>query len=153
MKSVNHFRLQDERDVLVHFQQLTPHIRPLLDEVDPDTALHALVMRWLDSDLLDVTQTRRLASTEVKLVTKGVLEALQTLHAEGYVHTGKRTHQHHLREYADDLVDVKPSIVLVNYTDATKKQIGEVQLADFGSTVSEQSGHALDGDDIETPIF
>lgn len=73
MKSVNHFRLQNERDVLVHFQQRTPHIRPLLDEVDPDTASHALVMKWLASDLLDVTQTRQLASTEVKLIAKARL--------------------------------------------------------------------------------
>ena len=89
IKSVNHFRLQNERDVLVRFQPRTPHIRPLVDEVDPDTASHALVMRWLDTDLLNLTRRRQLASSEVKFVAKGVLEALQALHAEGYVHTGK----------------------------------------------------------------
>ena len=88
VKSVNHFRLQNERDVLLRFQPRTPHIRPLLDEVDPDTPSHALVMRWLDSDLLAVTKRRQLASSEVKFVAKGVLEALQALHAKGYVHTG-----------------------------------------------------------------
>jgi serine/threonine protein kinase len=88
VKSVNHFRLQNERDVLLRFQSRTPHIRPLLDEVDPDISSHALVMRWLDSDLLEVTRRRQLASSEVKFVAKGVLEALQALHAEGYVHTG-----------------------------------------------------------------
>jgi serine/threonine protein kinase len=89
VKSVNHFRLQNERDVLLRFQPRTPHIRPLLDEVDPDTPSHALIMRWLDNDLLNVTKRRQLASSEVKFVAKGVLEALQALHADGYVHTGK----------------------------------------------------------------
>jgi serine/threonine protein kinase len=89
IKSVNHFRLQNERDVLLRFQSRTPHMRPLLDEVEPDTPAHALVMRWLDNDLLDVTRRRLLASSEVKFVAKGVLEALQALHADGYVHTGE----------------------------------------------------------------
>lgn len=91
VKSVNHFRLQNERDVLLRFQPRTQHIRSLLDEVDPGTASHALVMRWLDDDLLNVTRRRQLASSEVKYVAKGVLEALQALHADGYVHTGKPT--------------------------------------------------------------
>lgn len=91
VKSVNHFRLQNERDVLLRFQPRTQHIRPLLDEVDPDIPSHALVMRWLDDDLLNVTRRRQLASSEVKFVAKGVLEALQALHADGYVHTGKLT--------------------------------------------------------------
>ena len=89
VKSVNHFRLQNERDVLLRFQPRTQHIRSLLNEVDPGTASHALVMRWLDDDLLNVTRRRQLASSEVKFVAKGVLEALQALHADGYVHTGK----------------------------------------------------------------
>ena len=50
-------------------------------------------------------------------------------------------------------IDVKPNNVLVNYADESQRQITEVQLADFGSTVSERSGHAKDGDDIGSPIF
>lgn len=53
----------------------------------------------------------------------------------------------------DCSVDVKPNNVLVNYVDESQQQITEVQLADFGSTVSEKSGHAKDGDDIGSPIF
>lgn len=53
----------------------------------------------------------------------------------------------------DCYIDVKPNNVLVNYADKTQQQITEVQLADFGSTVSEKSGHAKDGDDIGSPIF
>jgi serine/threonine protein kinase len=156
VKSVNHFRLQNERDVLVRFQSFTPHIRPLLDEADPDTELHALVMRWLDGDLLDGTRNRQLSSPEVKLVAKGVLEALKVLHADGFVHTGELTVSFYIlitESGAYDQTDVKPNNVLVNYADDSKQRITEVQLADFGSTVSEESGHAKDGDDISTPIF
>jgi serine/threonine protein kinase len=156
VKSVNHFRLQNERDVLMRFQSFTPHIRPLLDEVDPDTESHALVMRWLDGDLLDATKDRQLSSPEVKLVAKGVLEALKVLHADGFVHTGKLIIIFYIlviESEAYNQIDVKPNNVLVNYADDSKQRITEVQLADFGSTVSEESGHAKDGDDISTPIF
>jgi len=44
--------------------------------------------------------------------------------------------------------------VLVNEINkAEQQQITEVQLADFGSTVSQTCGHATDGDDIGTAIF
>jgi hypothetical protein len=84
IKSVNHSRLQRERDILVRFQQRSSRIRPLLDEVEPDMPTHALVMKWLSEDL----STRKLAGAQLKLVAKSVLEALQALHADGYVHTG-----------------------------------------------------------------
>ena len=156
VKHVNHFRLQNERDVLMRFQSSTPHIRPLLDEIDTGTDSHTLIMRWLDGDLLNATKDRQLASSEVKLVAKGVLEALRALHAEGFVHTGESTALHQrITTFpdTDNQADVKPNNVLVNYADKSQRQITEVQLADFGSTVSEKSGHAKDGDDISSPIF
>ena len=58
---------------------------PALDEVDPDTPTHALVMKWLNEDL----STRKLAGAQLKFVAKSVLEALQVLHVVGYVHTGE----------------------------------------------------------------
>ena len=90
VKSVNHWRLWSERDVLLRYQSRTPYIRPLLDEVDPDMPSHALILRWLDTDLLDATEDKGLESSDVKLVAKGVLEALQMLHADGLIYTGKR---------------------------------------------------------------
>jgi RIO-like serine/threonine protein kinase len=89
---VNHSRLQRERDILVRFQQKTPRVRPLLDEVDPGTSKHALVMKWLNEDL----STRKLAGAQLKFVAKGVLEALQVLHADGYVHTGESELSHEM---------------------------------------------------------
>lgn len=49
-------------------------------------------------------------------------------------------------------IDVKPSNVLVNYGQG-ESRFTDVQLADFGSTVHENSIHAQRGDPIGTPIF
>ena len=60
-------------------------LRRLIDEVqDPPL----LVLEHLDSDLLTESGIRKLKSSEVKRVTRAVLQALAVLHEEGIVHTG-----------------------------------------------------------------
>lgn len=54
---------------------------------------------------------------------------------------------------AHGTLDVKPSNALVNYGRNDSIRFTEVQLADFGSTVHEDSGHARDSDLIGTPIL
>jgi serine/threonine protein kinase len=55
---------------------------------------------------------------------------------------------------ANNCIDIKPGNILVNETtEAEQQQITEVQLADFGSTVSQTCGHATDGEDIGTAIY
>lgn len=88
VKSVNHFRLQNERDVLLRFQNRTPFIRPLLDEIATADSPPALVLRYLDDDILQASNTQRLTRPEVKYVAQRVLEALAVLHNEGFIHTG-----------------------------------------------------------------
>ncbi|RDL30808.1 uncharacterized protein BP5553_10153 [Venustampulla echinocandica] len=135
VKSVNHFRLQNERDVLLHFKNQTPFIRPLLDEIATADSPPGLVLRYLDDDILQASNAQRLTRPEVQYVAQRVLEALAALHNEGFVHT-----------------DVKPSNILVNYGPG-EIRFKDVQLADFGSTVSMDSSYAQDGDHIGTPIF
>ncbi|KAJ0417874.1 serine/threonine protein kinase [Aspergillus carlsbadensis] len=136
VKSTRHFRIQNERDVLVRFQDRTPHLRRLLDEgVKDGLNAPSIVLKYLDDDLLRASDRQRLTRSEVKYVAKGVLCALAVLHADGFVHT-----------------DVKTSNMLVNYG-SNEARFAQVQLADFGSTVHRESGHALDGDPIGTPIF
>ncbi|KAJ9237220.1 hypothetical protein DTO166G5_3616 [Paecilomyces variotii] len=134
-KSVSHFRLQNERNILLRFQDRTTSIRPLLDEVEEPSVAHALILRHLDDDALHASNKQRLTRPEVKYVAKKVLEALSTLHDEGFVHT-----------------DIKPSNVLVNYGKGHIR-FRDVQLADFGSTVHVYSSYAQRGDSIGTPIF
>ncbi|CAI7590462.1 unnamed protein product [Penicillium viridicatum] len=134
-KSVHHFRLQNERDSLLRFQSRTPYIRPLIDEVEDPSASPTLILKYLDDNLLDASNNKRLTRLEVIYVAKKVLEALSVLHYEGFVHT-----------------DIKPSNVLVNHgQDAV--QFRDVQLADFGSTVHMDSTYAQHGDPIGTPIL
>lgn len=85
-KSVNHFGLQNERNILLRFQNKTPYIRPLIDEVDSVPA--TLILRHLDDDVLHASNSKRLTRLEVKYVANRLLKALEILHDEGFVHTG-----------------------------------------------------------------
>ncbi|KAK1086660.1 hypothetical protein LTR33_001460 [Friedmanniomyces endolithicus] len=150
VKHAKHFRVQNERDVLLRFQGQTSHLRPLLDEVEfgDGERWPALVLSYLDDDLLTSSSKRRLTRTELKSVGKGVLKALEVLHKDGFVHTDSS------RGNGIELtsLDIKPSNVLVNY-DPLDGHIADVQLADLESTVHKSTIYATDGDPIGTPIF
>lgn len=88
IKGVRHFRLENERDVLHRFQNRTPFIRPLLDEITDPSDPPAIVLRHLDDHLLNASFSRKLTTHEVKYIAKRILEALKLLHADGFVHTG-----------------------------------------------------------------
>ncbi|KAL3479369.1 kinase-like domain-containing protein [Aspergillus californicus] len=139
-KSVQHFRLQNERDVLLRFQHRTPSIRLLIEELEDTNAPPTLILKYLDEDALNASNKQRLTHSEVVYVARKVLEALAILHDEGFVHTGVI------------IIHITPSNVLVNYSQPNFR-FTDVQLADFGSTVHVDSVHAQRGDPISTPIF
>jgi serine/threonine protein kinase len=89
VKSANHFRIHNERDVLLRFQHKTPLLRPLLDEIQDPASPPAIVLKYLEDDILHASNRKRLARAEVKYVARHVLEALSVLHQEEFVHTGK----------------------------------------------------------------
>jgi hypothetical protein len=88
-------RLQNERDVLRRFQTRTSlFFSPSTDrregwKIRPIHRL-ALVLKHkhLDDDRVTASATRRLTRLEIRHVAKKVVEALQVLHEDGYVHTG-----------------------------------------------------------------
>ena len=88
IKSVRHFRLGNERDILKRFQTRTPSLRPLIDEIEDPPNPPTIVLKHLDDDLLNASATQRLTKLEIKCVAKKVLEALKVLHEDGYAHTG-----------------------------------------------------------------
>lgn len=84
----DHPRVTNERDVLKVFTPRSKYIRPLLDEiVDPEEPT-TIVLRHLQSTLLQASIRQKLNRTELKYVCRGVLEALAVMHKEGYVHAG-----------------------------------------------------------------
>ncbi|PWY66496.1 kinase-like protein, partial [Aspergillus sclerotioniger CBS 115572] len=138
IKSVHHFRLHNERDILTRFQDRTAFPRPLLDEIIEPNDAPAIVLKYLQDHLLNGSSSRKLTKPEIKYVAKRVLQALDVLHRDGFVHT-----------------DIKPDNILVNYSSGGDETIRftDIQLADCGNTVPATSGHAKDGDLIGAPIW
>ena len=84
VKSAPDFLFRNEREVLKRFQN-TRSLRRIIDEIqDPPL----LVLEHLDSNLLVEAATRKLESSDIKLVAKAVLQALAAFHENGIVHTG-----------------------------------------------------------------
>ncbi|OOF92082.1 hypothetical protein ASPCADRAFT_517986 [Aspergillus carbonarius ITEM 5010] len=136
VKSVEgHWRLHNERDILRRFQDRAPSPRPLLDEIQEPVEPPAIILKYLDDDVTRASRKQRLTRQEVKVVAQNVLEALQVLHEDGYVHT-----------------DIKPSNILVNYGHG-ESRFSEVQLADCGGVVSVDSEFANDGVITGTGLF
>lgn len=82
-------RVENERDVLQRFQSRSSYIRPLIDEIQDPPEPTAIVLRHLESDLLQASVQNRLHREEIKYVSRRVLESLDVLHQDGYVHTGE----------------------------------------------------------------
>jgi serine/threonine protein kinase len=89
IKSVqDHPRVENERDVLKRFQHRTPHLRPLIDEIDEPSVPLTIALKYLQDDLYAASVAKTLDRGELKYVSRGVLEAIKTLHEDGFVHTG-----------------------------------------------------------------
>ncbi|KAJ5735151.1 kinase-like protein [Penicillium malachiteum] len=72
VKCANHFRIHNERDVLLRFQHKTPILRPLLDEIQDPASLPAIVLRYLEGDILHASNRKRLARAEVKYIARHI---------------------------------------------------------------------------------
>ncbi|RMD41377.1 hypothetical protein DV735_g3756, partial [Chaetothyriales sp. CBS 134920] len=128
VKSIRgHWRLQNEADVLNHYQSRTPFLRPLVDEIQEPADPPSIVLKHLDTDMLTESNKQRLSRPEIKQVAKSVLEALRVLHKDGMVHT-----------------DVKLDNIFANYGHGDRR-FSEIQLGDCGGVVSEQSNFAKEG--------
>jgi serine/threonine protein kinase len=87
MKNVNHFRLQNERDILKQFQYRSPFIRPLINEIIELADPPAIVLKHLNDHLLNASLSQKLTNKEIKYITKRILKALKILHEDGFIHT------------------------------------------------------------------
>lgn len=80
----NH-RLDNELRVLQAVKE-NPCIRPLIDTTKEPPSL---VLRYLDDNLLDASNTKRLEKADIKFVARNILVALDAIHGQGFVHTGQ----------------------------------------------------------------
>ncbi|KFX97766.1 hypothetical protein O988_04689 [Pseudogymnoascus sp. VKM F-3808] len=136
LKSGTHWRIHNERDVLLRFQSRAPGLRPLVDEIEiAASEAPTIVLKWVEDDALTACARRRLMTREVKGVARTVLGALEVMHGEGVVHT-----------------DIKPDNILVDY-DREHSRISTARLADLGNAVPIDSEYARDGFPIGAPIF
>jgi serine/threonine protein kinase len=89
IKSVrDHPRVKNERDILKRFQSRTSFLRPLVDEIEEPYSPVTIALRYLESDLLAASISKTLNRKELKHASRYILEALKTLHEDGYVHAG-----------------------------------------------------------------
>ena len=84
VKTASGWPLKNERDVLEAVHD-NPYIRPLIDTSDEPPSL---ILKYLDDNLLNVSNAKTLDRTEIKYVAWNLLQALEALHSRGYVHTG-----------------------------------------------------------------
>ncbi len=80
----------NERYVLGRFQERTPHLRPLIDEIEEPSGPPIIVLKYLQGHLLEASIKKNLNRKELKFVSRSIVEALKVLHDDGYVHTGER---------------------------------------------------------------
>ncbi|KAI1268129.1 kinase-like protein [Xylariaceae sp. FL1019] len=120
----NHWRLRNEATVLKMYQDTTPTLRPLLDEIEEPASI---VLKYLDTDLLHESGKKRLSRPEIKQVARAVLEALVPLHRDRLVHT-----------------DVKLDNIFASYG-ADGNRFSSVQLGDCGGVVPDDSNLAKEG--------
>lgn len=73
------------------YQDRSPYLRPLVDEIQQPAEPPSIVLEMMDTDLLTQSNTDRLLRDDIKRVAKTILEVLKVLHKDGLVHTGMLT--------------------------------------------------------------
>jgi hypothetical protein len=116
IKTAPKIPLENERDVLRRFKD-HPSLRPSLNEISEPPCV---VLKCLNENVLNSSNTTRLEKTNIKFVAKKALETLNPLHEAGYVHTGtfmigylRSTSELFTNSW---IADVKPDNILVNYS-------------------------------------
>lgn len=158
IKNAPRERLTNEIGILRHFHN-QKYIRRLVDEIRKPQ-IPSLVLNYMDDKVLNASDTKTLGANNIKHVAKKVLVALEALHSQNYVHTGKKCYECAKLQTCADLAhtDVKPDNILINYTtDGGALRIKDVELSDFGDTCQidpdEHMKPGSFGSAIGAPIF
>lgn len=71
----DHPRVKNERDVLKRFQDRTPYLRRLVDEIEDPPNPTIVALKHLDGDLLTASKRKSMNRKELKSVSRCALEA------------------------------------------------------------------------------
>lgn len=84
VKTASDWPLKNERSILEAVRD-HPCIRPIIDASDDQPSL---ILKYLDDNLLNASNVKKLERADIKYVARNLLQALEALHSRGYVHTG-----------------------------------------------------------------
>ncbi|KAI9714680.1 MAG: hypothetical protein M1812_006345 [Candelaria pacifica] len=130
-----HPRVDNEAAVLRRFQDRTPYLLPLIDDIEDPPSPPIIVLKYLEDHLLHASIEKPLNRKELKYVSKRILEALKVLHDDSYIPT-----------------DVKLDNVFVNYRKGDIR-FSDVQLGDLGGTYPADSIWAKQGTPVGSPMW
>ena len=116
LKCASQNRLQREKRVLQKFEGHAC-IRQLIDYTEDP---HCLVLEHLHEDALRSASNKApISRRNIKTIARNILSALESLHANGIVHTGEKTFTLNLIKRALANLhckqDIKPDNILLNY--------------------------------------
>jgi serine/threonine protein kinase len=147
--------LEDQRPAIEAFRG-SPFIRQQVDEATNPTAV---VLEYLNEDLLSLSSKRRLKMPEIKAIGKRILQAICSMHQSGYVHTGifkPPGHVPGLRSsewlIVDGLADIKLNNVLINHENGAS-QITDIKLADCETAALIEANNFIASGPIGAAIF
>ncbi|KAI9840788.1 MAG: hypothetical protein M1837_001318 [Sclerophora amabilis] len=128
VKTAADWPLNNERHILEDVRN-NPCIRPIIDTSDEPPSL---ILKYLDDNLLNASNAKKLGRADIKHVAGTILQALEALHSRGYVHTGVvQNAQTRCHAVPNEPADIKPDNILVNYG-AAPDRFSEVLLGDCG---------------------
>ena len=110
------------------------------------------MLKHLEDHLLNASITKNLNRKEVKYVSRRILEALNVLHADGFVHTGRGNPFFPGNLAKSTIEDVKPDNVFVNFREGDIR-FSDVQLGDLGGTYPADSKYAQKGTLVGSPMW
>lgn len=81
----DHPQIENERDVLKCFQNKTPDLRPIIDEIVDLCKPPTIILKHWEDNLRRASIKKTLDKKEIKFVAKRIFEALKALYEGNYV--------------------------------------------------------------------
>lgn len=154
VKSVSgHPRVEHERDILRLFDK-SPLLRTLVDEIEEPAQPTSIVLGYLDADLDQCSKERTLNRSELKYVSKKILQALDTFMIGDIVIPVPISNAHLVTFLTDCTSNIRLMNILINFPrNTSSNRFSDVKVADFGETYRIDSEQAKNWLPISASIW